>query len=163
MSVTSGHKSELGLRHKILLGLVHRFYFLKRGMTIGVRAACFNDNGEVFLVRHTYLPGWYLPGGGVERNETVTQAVLKEMREEGHLEPVVPVTLFHAYHNTRDSRRDHVLLFRAQVRQTAPRLPDYEIAECGFFHPDALPDGATTATRARLAELDGRQPPSDFW
>ena len=163
MSVNGNDKSELKLRHKFLLRLSHQWHFIRRGMTLGVRAACFNEKGEVFLVRHTYLPGWYLPGGGVERNETMMQAVLKEIREEGNLEPVAPVLLFHAYHNNRVNARDHVLLYRTEVRQTAPRLPDYEIAECGFFPPDSLPDHATVATRSRLAELAGREPPSDIW
>lgn len=150
-------------RHRLLLGLVHPLYFLLRGMTLGVRAACFNAAGEVFLVRHTYLPGWYLPGGGVERGETALQAVLKEIREEGNLEALTQPALFHAYYNNRVSRRDHVLLYRAEVRQTAPRPPDREIAACGFFDPDSLPEEATAATRLRLAELAGLRPPSDLW
>lgn len=163
MSVNGGGKSELKLHHKLLIGLMHPLFLLTRGMTLGVRAACFNEKGEVFLVKHTYLPGWYLPGGGVERNETAIQAVLKEMREEGNLEPVAPVALFHVYYNNRVSRRDHVLLYRTKAQQVAPRPPDGEIAECGFFHPDALPEDATDATRFRLAELAGTRPPADFW
>jgi len=163
MSVTGGHKSELGLRHRLMLKVFHQLHFIRRGMTLGVRAACFNEKGEVFLVKHTYVPGWYLPGGGVERRETAMQAVLKEMQEEGNLEPVAPVVLFHVYFNNRVSRRDHVLLYRTEVRQVMPRLPDGEIAECGFFHPDALPEDATDATRFRLAELAGARPPADLW
>lgn len=143
--------------------MLHVYYRMRRGMTLGVRAACFDESGRIFLVRHTYVPGWYMPGGGVERGETALQALEKELREEGNLELLEPPVLFHAYFNTRISRRDHVLLYRARVRQTAPRKPDREIAESGFFALDALPDGITQATLDRLAELAGKIPPSHHW
>ena len=163
MSDDKGGNDGLKLRHRLLLRLIHPLQFLQRGMTLGVRAACFNAKGEVFLVRHTYVPGWYLPGGGVERGETVIEAIHKEIREEGNLEAVSAPALFQVYHNRRVNIRDHVLLYRIDVRQTALRLPDHEIAECGFFALDALPEGATKATLLRLAELRGEIKPADFW
>lgn len=163
MSDSSDNNDGLGLRHKLFLKLVHVAHFLLRGMTLGVRAACFNEKGEVFLVKHSYVPGWYLPGGGVERGETVGKAILKEIREEGNLEATATPVLFHTYYNRYVSRRDHVLLYRIDVRQTAPRPADHEIVECGFFDPANLPVDTTRATRLRLEELAGRLAPSDFW
>jgi hypothetical protein len=62
------------------------------------------------------------------------------------------------------SKRDHVAVYVGRsFRQTAPRLPDREILETGFFPLDALPQGTTRATAARLAELQGLQPPSPYW
>ncbi len=139
-------------------------HFLRRSMTLGVRAACFDSQGRLFLVRHTYMSGWYLPGGGVERGETMLEALEKEMREEGNLELGDPPQLFSLYLNERASRRDHVALYICRnVRQTGERKPDYEIAECGFFELDSLPDGVTKATRARLAEIAGAAPVSQKW
>ena len=163
MSDDRGGNDGLKWRHRLLLRFIFPLHFLRRGMTLGVRAACFNERGEVFLVRHTYVPGWYLPGGGVERGETVIEAVLKEIREEGNLEALGSPTLFHVYHNRRASIRDHVVLYRVDVRQTGPRAPDHEIAGSGFFDPKNLPDDATKATRLRLAELTGEALPSDVW
>lgn len=148
---------------RFAISLLHVYFRFRRGMTLGVRAACFDDEGRIFLVRHTYVPGWYMPGGGVERNETALEALVKELREEGNLELLEPPVLLHAYFNTRISRRDHVLFYRARVRQTEPRPPDREIAECGFFPLDALPDGLTRATIDRLAELAGERAFSDRW
>ncbi len=143
--------------------IVHRFFFLQRGMTLGVRAACFDDEGRIFLVRHTYVAGWHMPGGGVERGETGLQALHKEIREEGNLVATSVPQLVHVYFNNRTSDRDHVLFYRLSVRQTAVKVPDREIAESGFFPLDALPDGTTPATRRRLADLTGDALPDDYW
>ncbi len=148
---------------KVAKRILHLFFFMRRGMTLGVRAACFDEAGRVFLVRHTYVPGWHMPGGGVERQETGLQALHKEIREEGNLVATSTPKLFHVYFNNRTSDRDHVLFYRLDVRQTAVKAPDREISESGFFALDALPEGTTGATRRRLAELAGEVPPDDYW
>ncbi|WLR91446.1 NUDIX domain-containing protein [Shinella zoogloeoides] len=144
--------------------MLHGYFALSRGMTMGVRAACFDEAGRIFLVRHSYVPGWHLPGGGVERGETALEALAKEMREEGNLAIGAPPRLIHIYFNRQTSRRDHVLLYRCDaVTQTAPRLKDREIVEAGFFALDALPVATTAATHRRLEELAGRSAFADFW
>ncbi|WP_423332261.1 NUDIX domain-containing protein [Rhizobium wenxiniae] len=130
---------------------------------MGVRAACFNARGEVFLVRHTYVPGWYMPGGGMEHGETALDALTKELREEGNLVMTAKPELLHVYYNRKTSKRDHVLFYRVAVEQTAPRMPDREIAESGFFALDALPEDVTDATLRRLRELSGDAERADFW
>ena len=143
---------------------MHGYFLLTRAMTLGVRAAAFDADGRVFLVRHSYVPGWHLPGGGVERLETVRQALEKELREEGNLELAGEPQLFAVYYNMRTSRRDHVVFYRCDaVRQTEPKRPDMEILEGQFFAVDALPAGVTPATRRRLAELAGEREISDCW
>jgi ADP-ribose pyrophosphatase YjhB (NUDIX family) len=154
------------IRHwqsRMLMRVVHIYFALARGMTMGVRAACFDAEGRVFLVRHSYVPGWHMPGGGLERNETAEEGLIKELREEGNLKVIGVPELFQVYFNTSASRRDHVVFYRVTVEQTAPRLPDREIVECGFFAPDALPEGTTAATHRRLAELSGERQPDHFW
>ncbi|MBP1852561.1 NUDIX domain-containing protein [Rhizobium halophytocola] len=152
-----------GSYRRLLMWLMHRYFAFSRGMTLGVRAACYNDKGEIFLVRHSYLPGWYMPGGGVERGETLPNALEKEIREEGNLVLTAPAELVHVYLNTKASPRDHVVFYKAKVKQTAPRPRDWEIVECGFFDPENLPDGTSASTRRRLEELSGLLPHDDFW
>jgi ADP-ribose pyrophosphatase YjhB (NUDIX family) len=150
-------------RYRLLTRVLHFAYFFIKGMTVGVRAACFDRQGRVFLVRHSYIPGWHMPGGGVERYETVGQALEKELREEGNLVMTAPPQLLHVFFNRRTSKRDHVVFFRCEVEQTAPRLRDREIVEAGFFALDALPEATTSATRRRLAELAGETDYDDLW
>jgi 8-oxo-dGTP pyrophosphatase MutT (NUDIX family) len=152
------------LRARLITRIIHTWFAFQRGMTIGVRAACFDNDGRVFLVRHTYVPGWHMPGGGMERHETAHQALAKELREEGNLTLTERPELFHVYYNRQTSKRDHVLFYRCRnVSQTAPKVPDHEIVETGFFALDNLPADTTSATRRRLAELRGLSPTPDHW
>lgn len=150
-------------RASLVTRLVHGWAALTRGMTLGVRAAAFDEHGRVFLVRHSYVPGWHMPGGGVERGETLLQALVKELREEGNLEIIGAPDLVTVYFNSPTSRRDHVAFYRCAVRQSAPKQPDREIVEAGFFAPDQLPEAVTRATRRRLSELSGDAPFSEIW
>lgn len=144
---------------------VHLFRLrLMRGMTVGVRVAAFDAVGRVFLVKHTYTPGWYLPGGAVDPGETAEEAAHREAREEGNLTCESPLDLRGLYQNREVSVRDHVAFYVARrCIQTAPRRPDGEIAASGFFALDALPEDVTRATVRRLDELAGRRTPDGTW
>jgi ADP-ribose pyrophosphatase YjhB (NUDIX family) len=143
----------------------HYYFLAKRPMTLGVRAMVINEaENSVFLVRHTYVPGWYLPGGGVERNETFRQALAKELQEEGNIALTGDPHLFSIYFNARASIRDHVALYVVKsFDQTAPRQPDREIAESGFFPMSSLPEGTTASTKRRLDEVFNGRAIEEFW
>ncbi len=133
-------------------------------MTLGVRAVVLDDRNQVFLIRHTYVPGWHLPGGGVETGETALDALGRELREEACIAMDGTPDLFGVFFNRRSSRRDHVLVYvirRFTVVEV--KQPDREIAEAGFFPLDRLPEGTTLATRNRLAEILEGQPASANW
>jgi ADP-ribose pyrophosphatase YjhB (NUDIX family) len=106
------------------------------------------------LVRHGYEAGWHLPGGGVEHNQTAEQALTAELEQEAGLTPTGPPELFGVYSNHAIFKNDHVLFYRVPAWTLCPpRAGHDEIAERGFFPLNALPEGATRATRARLAEV----------
>jgi 8-oxo-dGTP pyrophosphatase MutT (NUDIX family) len=133
-------------------------------MTLGVRGAVFDGEGRLFLVKHSYTPGWYLPGGGVEPGETVEEALKRELMEEGGIAATQPPELFGVYLNRAISRRDHVAFFvcRHWRRERTPNIPNMEILDSGFFLPADLPAGVTEATRRRIAEMGGT-PHSPYW
>src|SRR5437763_17039563 len=87
--------------------LLHVYWRFARAMTLGVRALVIDEEGRVFLVKHSYVSGWHLPGGGVEAGETLTQALARELREEGNIEMTAPQTLQGEYLHNRTSRPDH--------------------------------------------------------
>ena len=121
-------------------------------------------SGRVFLVKHSYVAGWHLPGGGVEVGETLTAALERELQEEGNIEITSTPVLYGIYFNRRVSRRDHVALYVVRsFRQSAPPQPNREIIAHGFFAPDALPEGTTRATRERIAEVLNGRAAAEFW
>jgi ADP-ribose pyrophosphatase YjhB (NUDIX family) len=139
---------------RLRLRLFHTWFLLARPMTLGVRALVLDARDGVLLVRHTYVPGWHLPGGGVERGETALDALTRELEEEGNIVLEEEPRLHGIFFNKAVSPRDHVVVYIVRrFRQSAPRAPDREIAEARFFARDALPQGVSRATRSRLAEV----------
>lgn len=137
--------------------VLHFYWRFARGLTLGVRAVVIDAQGRVFLVKHSYVSGWHLPGGGVEPGETVQAALARELLEEGGIAALEPPVLHGVFFNGRVSRRDHVAVFviRAFRQDGGPRHV-HEIIDHGFFSTEALPPDTTRGTRARLAEvLDG--------
>src|SRR3979409_1481186 len=94
-----------------------------RGMTLGVRAVVLDRDNRIFLVKHSYVSGWHLPGGGVEVGETFAEALRREMAEEGRIELTGDPLLHGVLLNSHVSARDHVAVY--VVRQfSQDRLPE---------------------------------------
>ena len=142
----------------LLRRFFHAYFLIIRGMTLGVRAVVLDAENRVFLVRHSYVSGWHLPGGGVDLGETMEQAMRRELKEEGDIDLTGPAALHGIFLNSHVSRRDHVAVYVVrQFRQDRPPEPNREIVECGFFAIAALPEETTRGTRLRIAEvLHGR-------
>ncbi len=152
------------LMRRVIVSGMHLIWRFFRPLTLGVRVAVLDKEDRVFLIRHTYMPGWYLPGGGVESGETVLEALTRELREEACLQ-ITGSPLFHGiFFNRRTSKRDHVLIYVVRDFEIlSEKKPDWEIAEAGFFPITALPPQTTPATQRRLAEILQNRPLSPYW
>ena len=144
--------------------IFHLYWRFARGMTLGVRAVVLDRDNRVFLVQHSYVSGWHLPGGGVEVGETFGDALRRELVEEGRIEVLGEPALHGLFLNSHVSRRDHVAVYLIR-NFSQDRLPEAnrEIIACGFFEANALPAETTQGTRLRIAEvLESRQPISTW-
>ena len=143
---------------------LHVYWRFARGLTLGVRALVIDETRRIFLVNHTYVRGWHLPGGGVEPGETLQTALGRELAEEGNIELTAPPLLHGMFFNARVSQRDHVACFVVEAfRQSAPPTPNREIAAARFVALDELPGDTTAGTRARIAEVLLGVPASERW
>jgi ADP-ribose pyrophosphatase YjhB (NUDIX family) len=136
---------------------------LSRGATLGVRGVVLNGAGEIMLVEHTYVPGWFLPGGGIERGETVEGALIRELEEEAGVRPVGRPQLLSIHANHHVFRGDHVLVYRVDTWEPCTPTAHAEILDRGWFAPDALPADTTRATRRRIEEALAGAEVSPHW
>jgi ADP-ribose pyrophosphatase YjhB (NUDIX family) len=150
---------EPGLRR-----IFHLYWRLARGMTLGVRAVVLDADNRVLLVKHSYVSGWHLPGGGVEVGETFGEALRRELLEEGRIE-VLGVPILHGlFFNGHVSRRDHVAVYVVRdFRQDRMPEANREIIACGFFDAAALPAETTAGTRLRISEVLEVRAPIATW
>lgn len=116
--------------------------------TEGAHVLVTDDEGRILVVRTTYLgPGWMLPGGRVERNETPHRAAVRETREETGLDVTADRLVLVDAH--RRGNVSFVFVGRLVGGELSPQFG--EIAEVGWLHRDEI-----AATSWRLDRLLGR-------
>lgn len=148
----------------VLRRAFHFYWRFSRGATLGAFGLVIDKQGRIFLIKHSYVSGWHLPGGGVETGENLRTALARELMEEGNIRLAAEPTLHGVFFNARVSRRDHVALFVVRdFAQDAPPVPDHEIIAHGFFAPDNLPEDTGRAARARIAEVLNGVKVSEEW
>lgn len=138
---------------------------LRHGLTLGAQGVVVDQAERVLLVRHSYRPGWFFPGGGVEWHEPFETALARELEEEVGVTLTGPAQLHGVFANFASFPGDHIVVF---VVRHWRRREDYfdrgEIAEAGMFGRRDLPELADPGTRLRLAEIfDGAALTPMWW
>jgi 8-oxo-dGTP pyrophosphatase MutT (NUDIX family) len=118
--------------------------------------------GKVLLVRHSYVRGWLLPGGGVGRGEPPADAILRELKEEIGLVRSSPPEFIGLYSRRAGWVTNVIALYRIGDADFIFR-PNFEIREIRFVDPAAPPDGTPPSVRRRLSEFAQLQPQSANW
>lgn len=122
---------------------------LTRPTTVGVRLLAVKE-GRVLLVKHTYLDGWYLPGGGVEAGETLRDAAMREAAEEAGA-GLQDLRLFGVYSSFLEGKSDHIVVFCCEAFSWR-KASSGEIESVESFALNELPEGTSPGTRRRIAE-----------
>ena len=127
-------------------------------------AACalVERDGKVLLARHSYVAGWLLPGGGVNRGEAAEHAVIREMKEEIGLTSCATPELFGLYSRKAGWTTNVIVLYLLRDAEFT-FVPNAEVREVQFADPANPPEGTPRSVASRLKEYAGLQPRSPFW
>lgn len=130
--------------YDLIRPLQYLYYFLFRPKTYGVKILLRNG-GKFLFVRNTYgLKHWTFPGGHVEKNETPTQAAIRETLEETGISVSKP-TLIGRYKSTRQYKRDTVYCFYYQTKHSNVLHDTREILETKWMGINNLPSSRSFA------------------
>ena len=131
--------------------------------TIGSRAIVINPDGQILLVKHTYQPHWYLPGGGVKKGESAKAALLRELKEEvGLVVNLEELILFGIYHHIYMGVNDYPIIYVVKNYKMTSSSSG-EIEEIAWFDYDDLPAMVSPGTKRRITEYFTRSEIAEKW
>ena len=131
--------------------------------TMGVRTLVVDELGQILLIKHTYMPGWHFPGGGVLRGEPTRIAAMRELLEETGVVADEKIELFGVYFHRVMLANDYIVLYVVKKFTSGPVSLGGEIAEIQWFSPENLPKDLCKSTRIRINEYLYHHPSQDQW
>ena len=134
---------------KFLYHLFRMIWLWFKPLPIGVRVLMVRDE-KIFLVKHIYEDYWYVPGGTVERGETLEQSVRREAWEEAGA-TLNDLQLFGVYSHTEFRKSSHIVVFTSQ-NFILNGESDHEIEASGFYPLIDLPDKMSPGVFHRIEE-----------
>lgn len=148
--------------HKIGNQVIRKFQSALGMSTLGARAVVLNSENQILLVKHTYQPHWYIPGGGVKKGESAKNAVLRELREEVGLTVIGEPVLFGIYYHTYLGVSDYPIIYVVK-NYSLTDVYSPEIEKMDWFDYENLPQMISSGTQRRLNEYFANSPRSDTW
>lgn len=147
------HRQVLRIAHGVRL----RWWRLTGKLVRGCNVIATNDRGQILLVRHSYhlQELWMLPGGGLDKGESLLDAAARELAEE------VGCTLDFARHIetlTLDwGTWTNVIELVSGSTTDTPKPDGREIADARFFDPRVLPHPTSKPAQDMIACWLGHQ------
>jgi len=94
-----------------------------RQKVTGAYVAVWCDN-KILLIKNSYKTKYTIPCGGVNKNESIIQAAIRELKEETGIEVSENALIFYQkYINLEEYKEDHIHLFELFLEV----LPDVKV------------------------------------
>lgn len=118
--------------------LMRAYWTVRRPTTHGALVTLWND-GQVLLVRNSYVPYYSLPGGYIHAGETGSQAAARELGEEVGLAATPDqLSLVHEETHPWQGKQDHVQIFTLDVpRRPELKIDHREVVEAAWWSPES--------------------------
>lgn len=150
----------LVLAERLIRRALQAYWRHSRGLTMGAQGIVLDRDDRVLLIRRTDRPGWHVPGGSVDKGETVEETLRRALRQEVGVTVEGTPELLGLYADPHFFPGDHVALFVVRAWRQEAWQPTAGIAEQGLFAAGALPDALVAPARDRLREILAGRPRS---
>lgn len=129
------------------------YWFFTRPEVVGVRVLVFNSKGEVLLVKHTYRGSYFLPGGRVDKGESLEDCARREVFEETNIK-IDQLGIHGIYRKFIDYKHDNLIVFSTSDVENEDEIlaDDIEILEAKWFSLDNLPTDIHAGMLRRIQE-----------
>lgn len=131
--------------------------FLRLSNGPRVRVIVVADDGKILLVRNILgRQNWSLPGGGVQKNENFSAAVVRELAEETGINIIEDTLNFLGEKDCNESQKIFkTQVFKCKLSQKSTQIKlkkNFELLEYRWFEEGSLPDGLDSLMR----DIDGK-------
>jgi 8-oxo-dGTP diphosphatase len=122
------------------------------GFSLKKRATVICRRGKRILLVARSQSKWALPGGILKRGEHLSDAALRELKEETRLSGKSAKYLFDFR-----GRQKHHHVFACDISNGAKARPSNEISKCRWVHPDDIPRLMTSTPTNNIVKLMGQR------
>lgn len=137
------------LFYRIIDPIRKLYWFIVRPTRIGVKCLVEHDNKFLFIRNSYGSKKWTIPGGGVNRGESLESAAIRETREEVGILPMNPITIG-TYIHEKEHKHDSVTIFYAKTQNPEFIIDPVEIEEARWMSFDEVPEPRGSAVARTL-------------
>jgi 8-oxo-dGTP pyrophosphatase MutT (NUDIX family) len=146
---------------RILTGLLLTGKSILNPVAFGVAGVILDGQGQILLVRQTYMTGWRLPGGGIGRGEAAEAALRRELHEEVGL--LGGTARLYGLYSRKVWWITHITALYVIEGGAVDFRPNMEVRAISWARPQSPPADTAPGTARRLAELASGAGPSPHW